>query len=45
MMDAVEAKGDKIDARILETFLKVPIIPTSASKGRGVKDSKIYATM
>jgi len=38
MMDAVEAKGDKINFGVLEAFLKVPVMPISASKGRGVKE-------
>jgi len=36
MMDAVDARGDKIDAGMLEKCLGVPILPTSASKGRGI---------
>lgn len=36
MMDAVEAKGDKIDIAILEKCLGVPIIATVANKGRGI---------
>jgi len=38
MMDAVEAKGDKIDLGLLESLLKVPVLPIIASKGRGVKE-------
>lgn len=38
MMDAADAKGDKIDIGILESHLKVPVIPITASKGRGVKE-------
>lgn len=38
MMDAVDAKGDKIDLGILEAHLKVPVVPITASKGRGVKE-------
>ncbi|ODA39625.1 ferrous iron transport protein B [Desulfosporosinus sp. BG] len=38
MMDAVEAKGDKINTSLLEESLKVPVIPITASKGRGVKE-------
>ncbi|HWQ42376.1 MAG TPA: ferrous iron transport protein B [Desulfosporosinus sp.] len=38
MMDAADAKGDKIDMGILEAQLKVPVIPITASKGRGVKE-------
>ncbi|HEX9059412.1 MAG TPA: ferrous iron transport protein B [Clostridia bacterium] len=37
MMDAVEAKGDKIDIEALEKCIGVPVIPTSANKGRGVE--------
>lgn len=36
MMDAVEAKGDKIDMAVLEKCLGVPVMPTSANKGRGI---------
>ncbi len=38
MMDAADSKGDKIDIGILESHLKVPVIPITASKGRGVKE-------
>ncbi|MCO1600533.1 ferrous iron transport protein B [Desulfosporosinus nitroreducens] len=38
MMDAVEAKGDKIDLKILEGSLKVPVVPITASKGKGVTE-------
>jgi len=38
MMDAADAKGDKIDLGILEAHLKVPVVPITASKGRGVKE-------
>ena len=38
MMDAADAKGDKIDIAILEAHLKVPVVPITASKGRGVKE-------
>ena len=38
MMDAADARGDKIDIAILEAYLKVPVIPITASKGRGVKE-------
>lgn len=38
MMDSLEAKGDKIDIELLEKHLGIPIIPTSASKGRGVHE-------
>ncbi len=36
MMDAVEAKGDKIDIAMLEKCLGIPVMPTSANKGRGI---------
>ncbi len=36
MMDAVEAKGDKINAELLAKHLGVPVVPTSARKGRGI---------
>lgn len=38
MMDAVEAKGDQIQVAGIEKLLGVPVIPTSASKGRGIKE-------
>jgi ferrous iron transport protein B len=38
MMDAVEAKGDIIETGMLENLLKVPVVPISASKGRGIKE-------
>lgn len=38
MMDAVEARGDKIDVDMLSKQLKVPVIPIAASKGRGVSE-------
>jgi len=38
MMDAVEARGDKIDVKLLEKNVGVPIVPIVASKGRGVKE-------
>ena len=38
MMDAVAARGDNIDLGILEAQLKVPVVPITASKGRGVKE-------
>ena len=38
MMDAAEARGDKIDADRLSKELKVPVVPIAASKGRGVKE-------
>ncbi len=38
MMDALEAKGDIIDIPLLEKCFGVPVVPTSASKGRGVQE-------
>jgi ferrous iron transport protein B len=38
MMDAVEAKGDKIDVGLLEKSLGVPVVCTAANKGRGVSE-------
>lgn len=38
MMDAVAAKGDKIDAEGLGKLLHVPVIPASANKGIGVRE-------
>lgn len=38
MMDAVEARGDKIDVKLLSQELNIPVIPTTASKGHGVKE-------
>lgn len=38
MMDAVEAKGDKIDIALLEKSLGVPVVPTSASRGQGIRE-------
>ena len=38
MMDALEAKGDKINIALLEKHLGVTVIPTSASKGLGVNE-------
>ncbi|MDF2614005.1 MAG: feoB [Clostridia bacterium] len=38
MMDAVEAKGDQIDIRALEKAFGVPIIGTSANKGKGINE-------
>lgn len=38
MMDMVAARGDKIDVKGLEKLLGVPVIPTSASKGNGIKE-------
>lgn len=38
MMDALEARGDKIDVPQLEKQLGVPVVPTSASKGQGIRE-------
>ncbi len=38
MMDAVENRGDKIDIKALERYLGVPVIGTSANKGRGIQE-------
>ncbi|MDF2524467.1 MAG: feoB, partial [Clostridiales bacterium] len=38
MMDAVEVKGDKINFHLLEKELGMPVVPVSASKGRGVDE-------
>ncbi|MDD4295443.1 MAG: ferrous iron transport protein B [Ruminiclostridium sp.] len=36
MMDAAEARGDQINITTLENLLGVPVVPTSASKGKGI---------
>lgn len=38
MMDVVERRGDKIDAKKLSTKLGVPVMPISAAKGTGIKE-------
>ncbi|SDG33543.1 ferrous iron transport protein B [Desulfosporosinus hippei] len=38
MMDSVDAKGDKIDLATLESSLNLPVVPITASKGKGVKE-------
>ncbi len=38
MIDLAEKKGVEIDPKKLENFLGVPVIPTVASHGRGIKD-------
>jgi len=38
MMDVIEANGDKIDIGLLEKLLGVPVVPTSASQGKGVQE-------
>ena len=37
-IDEVEARGDQIDAAALDALLKVRVVPTVASRGRGVKE-------
>lgn len=39
MMDVVEAKQDRIDIKALEKQLGLPVVPTSASKGTGIKEA------
>lgn len=36
--DELEAKGDKLDYKLLGSLLGVPMIPTSSKKGRGVNE-------
>jgi len=38
MMDVVTSRGDVIDVKKLESFLGMPVVPTSASKGTGVRE-------
>ena len=38
MMDAVQLRGDRIDAGLLEKNLGVPVFYTSAKKGEGIHD-------
>lgn len=38
MIDVVRAKKDKIDIKMLEEMLGIPIVPASASKGEGIND-------
>lgn len=38
IIDEVEGRGDRIDAAVLDAMLKVPVVPTVASRGRGVKE-------
>ncbi len=38
MMDIVSSKGDQIDIAKLTKDLGIPIVPTSASKGKGIED-------
>lgn len=43
MVDLAEKKGVEIDPRKLESLLGVPVIPTIASRGRGIKELLIAA--
>ncbi|HHV99778.1 MAG TPA: ferrous iron transport protein B [Clostridiaceae bacterium] len=38
MMDVVASRGDIIDIKKLESFLGMPVVPTSANKGTGVRE-------
>lgn len=38
MMDEVEARGDRIDTNLIEKTLGVPVVCTSANKGRGINE-------
>ncbi len=38
MVDLAEKKGMEIDSKKLETLLGVPVVPTVASHGRGIKE-------
>ena len=38
MYDELEAKGDKLDFRMLGDMLGIPIIPTVGSRGKGIRD-------
>lgn len=38
MYDELKAKNDKLDYKALGTLLGMPIVPTTASKGRGISD-------
>lgn len=38
MMDAVEKNGDKIDPKLLEELVGLPVVPISAMKGTGIKE-------
>jgi len=38
MMDLAEKKGIEIDVKKLEKLLGVPVVPTIASRGRGIKE-------
>jgi len=38
MMDTVEARDHKIDVKALSELLGVPVVPTVANKGQGIKE-------
>lgn len=38
MMDVIEFRKDRIDIKALEEQLSIPVIPTSASKGIGIRE-------
>lgn len=38
MMDVLENRGIKIDIELLSSYLNTPIIPITASKGKGIKE-------
>lgn len=38
MFDELTSKGDKLDYEALGKMLGLPIVPTTASKGSGIKD-------
>lgn len=38
MMDVIDARKDSINIEALAKLLEVPVIPVSASKGRGIKE-------
>ncbi len=38
MMDMAEARDHKIDVKALSELLGVPVVPTVANKGKGIKD-------
>jgi ferrous iron transport protein B len=47
MMDLAERKGIEVDAARLQTFLGVPVVPTIAAFGRGVKEvlEEVFAVL
>ncbi|MDF2532370.1 MAG: feoB [Clostridia bacterium] len=38
MMDVIDARKDSINIEALERLLEVPVVPASASKGKGIKE-------